>query len=664
MVYGKTEYNEESKLIYMPKYQETQMEKFRMFVERKFGLKLDDYWKFHEWTCQNFPEFWECVWQFFGIVYSQPYEEVFDRNRSFDDMEWFKGARLNYAENIFKYKDSHIAIIATDPTDNEESITYKQMYEEVCQYAATLRNMGVKKGDCVGCYMSNKKEAVFAFLATASMGALWCGALPLQGVKSALARFQQVSPKVIFTSGNFSFEGKEIKMLEKLKELSEGLPSLRKLVFIPSKTPGIVEDIAHIPKCCTLREFLNKAHEEYNVNPWDLEYEQVPFDHPLNISFTSGTTGLPKIINHSTGAYFASLKDYGLHQNITRKDVLINFSPVGWISWNMFVNTLHLGVTLCLYEGHPFEESPTRFWDLIDHLGLTSIYIWSSTAENMEKRGFVPTEKHSLKSLRQIFGIGSIMKPKTFEFFQTIRPGIFAQSGYGTTEVYGLISGLNQNLPVYKGEIHCFSLGMDVKCLDEKGKEITGKRGSLAIANPFPALPVCLLEEEKKKVRETYLTQYPGYWHVGDDVWINPITKGFIVFGRCDETLNPKGARFNCSEIYFALDQFPGIMDCVCVSQYNKEMDERVVLFVKMKSGNALTHQVKTNIRDLIEKTLTYEHVPDVIIQVPDIPYNMTGKKLNITVKKIINKMPVTNSEFVINPASLEFYRNLDLGDF
>lgn len=652
-------------VIYQPKHRENQIAKFQKFVEKKYGIKFDDYWHLHEWSYKNFPEFWGCVWDFFGTVYSKPYTEVFDRKRSFDNMEWFKGARLNYTENIFKHRDSHTALIIADSTDNAECITYRQLYEEVCQYASSLKSLGVKKGDVIACFMSNKKEAVFGYLATASLGAIWCGALPMLGVKALLARFKQISPKVIFTSGDFSFEGNDIKMIPKIREVVTELPSVGKVIFVPSCIPGIVENIESIPKCITITDFLLETRKAYQSKPWDLEYEQLPFDYPLHISFTSGTTGLPKGIFHSAGAYFASLKDYGLHLDITRKDVLLNFSPVGWISWNMYINTLQLGTTLCLYHGSPFEESPTRFWDIIDKFGLTSLYIWSSTAEDLEKKGYLPTQKHSLATLKQIFAIGSVMKPHTHDFLAGLKPGLFVDSAYGTTEVYGLISGVNSNLPVYRGELQCFSLGMDVKCLDEKGKEIVGKRGELVLANPMPAMPITLLhDDDKQKVRSLYLNRFPGYWCVSDDMWINPETKGFILYGRSDETLNPKGARFSCAEIYFALDGFPDLLDCTCVSQYNSDMDERVVLFLKMKQGITLTEFIKQQIREVIERNLSYEHVPDIIMQVPDIPYNLTGKKLNILVKKLINKMAVQNLEYVINPECIDFYKKLDLGEF
>ncbi|CAL1295527.1 unnamed protein product [Larinioides sclopetarius] len=378
--------------------------------------------------------------------------------------------------------------------DDTVYISYQQLYDEVRVYVKAMRNEGIKKGDHIACYMSNKKEAVFAFLATAAIGAVWCGCLPLLGSKRLY----------IFCS-----------------------------VFIS--------------------EFLKEAREEIRNDPQDIEFEQLPFDHPLCISFTSGTTGAPKGLVHSAGN--------------------------GWISWNMNVNALHLGLSVVMYDGDPFQESPTRFWDLIDKFGLTSMYLWSSTIDDMDINGWLPTPKHSLKSLRQILPNGSPAKPNAFDFLsEKVKPGLFCSSAYGTTEVFGLLSGVDHNLPVYRGEIQLQSLGMDVRVLDEKGNPVIGQRGTCVLANPYPALPVCLLNDEnKEKVTEMYLADYP-------------------------------------------VEGFPGVKDSVVTSQYNKNMDERVILFVRMFPGHELTDKVKEKINKTIEHHLTYEHIPNIIMEAPDIP--------------------------------------------
>ncbi|KFM69798.1 Acetoacetyl-CoA synthetase, partial [Stegodyphus mimosarum] len=608
------------KIVYHPKYTETQLVLFTKFVEKKYGIQIGDYWNLQKWSVEKFPEFWECVWEFFYVKHSQPFTEVYDRKNDFLNMEWFKDARLNYAENILKYRDpKKLAIIATGDHDNVEYVTYEELYTETKIYAAALKDLGVKKNDVVTCYMANKKEAVFAFLATASIGALWCGALPLLGPRAVLSRFQQLDPKVLFTAGNFIFEGNEILMDEKIPQVVAGLPTLQKVVYVPRKDGSIKQSIKDTPKCCTISEFLKEAREKVGSAEIKMEFEQLPFDHPFCISFTSGTTGLPKGLIHSQGMFFASLKDYGLMQDCTQNDTLLNFSPAGWISWNMFVNCLHLGLTLVMYEGDPFTHSKTRFWDVIDKFGINSCYIWSSTVDDMEKQGQLPTSSHSLKSLRQIFPMGSPAKPNSFDFLaEKIKPGLFCCPAYGQTEFFGLCSGLDRNLPVYRGEIQAFSLGVDVHCLDDKGKSAVGVRGDLVVAKPYPALPIKILgDKNKEKMKEMYFSRFPGYFDLGDDAWLNPVTKGFIVYGRGDETMNPKGARFNCAEMYFALDGFPGIVDCVCVSHYNQNLDERVVLFVKMEEGRVLTDQVKEDIKKAVSENMSYEHVPDVIMKVP-----------------------------------------------
>ncbi|KAG8183910.1 hypothetical protein JTE90_014300 [Oedothorax gibbosus] len=597
-----------------PEHKENQLVLFSKFVENKYNIKLKDYWELHEWSYKNYPEFWDCVWKYFNILHSQPYTQVIDRNSDFLNARWFEGVRLNYSANILKYRDSRTALIAIDDYDNVRYITYEELYDEVKVYIRALKGAGIQKEDVVACYMPNKIEAVFAFLATAAIGAC--------------------------------------------------LPSLEKVIFVP--TEGKTEDISNVPKCILLSSFLEDTKRVLEDDSSDIEFEQVPFDHPLCISFTSGTTGAPKGLVHSVGMFLASLKDYGLMQDCTREDILFNISPAGWISWHMFVNTLHLGSTLVMYEGDIFEKSPDRYWEVFDKLGVTSSYIWSSTVENMQKSGHVPSSKHSLKTLRQIFPMGSPTKPICFNFLtEKVKKNIFCPSVYGCTEVFGLISGLDSNLHLYRGEMQAFSLGMDVRILDENDQPVIGKRGEVVIANPFPATFIRILNDDNQEmVKKNYLSQHPGYWSVCDDAWVNPVTKGLIVYGRSDETMNPYGNRFSCSEIYSALEGFPGIDDSVCVSQFNSSMDERVVLFVKMKDGCPLTEDIQNSIKVTIERHLTIEHVPALIVQAPDVPYNLTGKKLNGLVKNLINKNTIKNTEIVVNPASVDFYKTMDLGQF
>ncbi|XP_054717339.1 acetoacetyl-CoA synthetase-like [Uloborus diversus] len=612
-------------IVYQPKeIKENQNWRFRKFVEKKYGLKLNDYWELYEWSRQNFREFWECVWIFFDIISSEPYTEVFDKNGSFENTDWFKGAKLNFSENLLRVRSSKTAIITADEHDNIEHVSYEQLYTEVATYAEALKSVGVKKGDVVSCYMSNRIEAVYAHLATASIGALWSGVLPLLGVKAVVSMLDQTNPKVLFATGNFHFDGEEIDMVQRIPNIMKRLPSLKKVVLIPSK--GKRDEMKDLPECVSIEDFLRPVRENISKCGANIIFEQLPFNYPFSVFFTSGTTGSPKAIVHSHGSFLAPLRDLGLSWDCTNDDVLLSYTPVGWVTWNFLECSLYFGLTLVLYDGFPFEGTSTRFWDLVDKFGITSSFITSRAAERMENKKYIPTKLHSLRSLKILCPMGNVCKPQTFEFFtKTVKPGLFFSSAYGTTEYFGFLSGSDFNLPVYKGEVQCCSLGYDLRAINERGDYILGKRGDMVQLNPTPATPVLFLGgDSKKKLKETYLTKYPGTWDIGDDAGINPSTKGFVVCGRSDNVMKPKASRFNCSDIYFALEGFPGFVDSICVSKFNSKQDERIVLFLKMAPGHSLTTEVEDKIRKTIQENLSYEHVPDLIMEVPGVPVSST----------------------------------------
>ncbi|GFY52114.1 acetoacetyl-CoA synthetase, partial [Trichonephila inaurata madagascariensis] len=530
----------------------TLLKKFKKVIEDKYNVKIGDYWDFHKWSTDNFVEFWTEIWNFAGITYSKKFHKVMDRNASMDGpKEWFRGARLNFAENLLKYKDDRIALILTGEDRKSEKVTYFEMYNEVSLYTAAFRKFGLKKGDVVVCYMSNRKEAVYAMLGAVSLGCIWSGALPLLGPKAVLNRFKQVNPKLLITVDRFVYQGEEIRMLQKVKTITEALPSLEKVVVVSSKGNIGIKDIGHIRNCYLLEEFLKFGlNEDASVPP--IHFEQVPFSHPVFINYTSGTTGLPKVVVHGCGGLLSMYRDFSLHLNTSRGSVWLSVSPVGWVTWNMTTTLLSQGFTLLLFEGNPYFISRTYFWSLIDQFKVSNLFLPTSVMDEFQKRELVPTEKHHLNSLKVILLGGSVVKPQIYDFiYQKVKKDVWFCASYGSTELMGSCLILETTLPVHQGESNAVSLGDKVEILDETGTPVIGKFGELVIAKPVPNLLVGLWGDQSNSLCiKSYFSKYPGKFSMNDFAIINPKTRGVIIYCRSDETLKQRGCRFGSSEIY------------------------------------------------------------------------------------------------------------------
>lgn len=634
--------------------------RFVKLIEDKYHVKLGDYWDLHKWSVDNLEQFWAEIWDFSGVIYSEKYKKVIDLNIPMDKVpRWFEGAKLNFAENLLRYKDDRVALIMTGEERETVSATYAEIYEQVKLYAAAFRKFGIKKGDIVACFMSNREEPIYAMLGAVSIGAIWAGALPLIGAEAVLNRFKQINPRILLTTDRFRNSGYEIKMLQKVKTIAEGLTSLEKVIIVPSKEESKLKDISGIRNSCFLDEFLQLGLEEDGSVP-PIVFEQVSVSHPVFISYTSGTTGLPKAIVHGCGGFLASVKDHCVYGKINEEGSILSMSPVGWASWNIFTTFLFTGVKCILFEGVPYFLSPTYLWDLVDEFKLTSLFATPSVLDELEKRGYVPTEKHSLESLSVCICGASVVKPNNYDFvYNKIKKGILFASGYGCTELMGGCLTFDKTLPIYRGENTCPSLGIDLECLDDSGNPVVGEVGELVIKKSTPSLPLGLWgDKDGSLLKKAYFSKHPGKFALGDLAVINPVTKGVIICCRSDETLKPKGVRFGSSEIYNIVNKLPEVRDSLCVAQYGRNQNERAVLFVKMKDGFSFNEETITKIRQHIDRELSSGYVPELILETSDIPYNMNGKKMEIVVKKIINNMPY-NAETVVNQASLKNFENI-----
>ncbi|NP_001401604.1 acetoacetyl-CoA synthetase isoform 4 [Homo sapiens] len=601
----------------------TQMDRFRAAVGAACGLALESYDDLYHWSVESYSDFWAEFWKFSGIVFSRVYDEVVDTSKGIADVpEWFKGSRLNYAENLLRHKENdRVALyIAREGKEEIVKVTFEELRQEVALFAAAMRKMGVKKGDRVVGYLPNSEHAVEAMLAAASIGAIWSSTSPDFGVNGVLDRFSQIQPKLIFSVEAVVYNGKEHNHMEKLQQVVKGLPDLKKVVVIPYVSSRENIDLSKIPNSVFLDDFLATGTSEQAPQ---LEFEQLPFSHPLFIMFSSGTTGAPKCMVHSAGGTLIQhLKEHLLHGNMTSSDILLCYTTVGWMMWNWMVSLLATGAAMVLYDGSPLVPTPNVLWDLVDRIGITVLVTGAKWLSVLEEKAMKPVETHSLQMLHTILSTGSPLKAQSYEYvYRCIKSSILLGSISGGTDIISCFMGHNFSLPVYKGEIQARNLGMAVEAWNEEGKAVWGESGELVCTKPIPCQPTHFWNDENgNKYRKAYFSKFPGIWAHGDYCRINPKTGGIVMLGRSDGTLNPNGVRFGSSEIYNIVESFEEVEDSLCVPQYNKYREERVILFLKMASGHAFQPDLVKRIRDAIRMGLSARHVPSLILETKGIP--------------------------------------------
>uniref|UniRef100_A0A8C0Y458 Acetoacetyl-CoA synthetase n=1 Tax=Cyprinus carpio carpio TaxID=630221 RepID=A0A8C0Y458_CYPCA len=511
---AKSEEIMESKVLWYPdSKRNTQMDRFRTQVNRDFDLNLANYNDLYQWSVDSYPEFWAHVWKFCGITCSKMYEEVVDVSKRISDVpEWFKGSRLNYAENLLKHKDQDKVALYAATEANEEivKVTFGELRRDVALFAAAMRKMGIKTGDRVVGYLPNGIHAVEAMLAAASIGAIWSSTSPDFGVNGVLDRISQIQPKLIFSVAAVVYNGKQHDHMEKLQNVVKGLPDLKKVVVIPYVRSRQETDLSKIPNSVFLDDFLAMG-KEGDQDP-QLEFEQLPFSHPLFIMYSSGTTGAPKCMVHSAGGTLIQhLKEHILHGNMTYSDVIMYYTTAGWMMWNWLVSSLAVGASVVLYDGSPLLPSANVLWDLVDHLGITIFGTGAKWLSVLEERNLKP----------------------------------------GGTDIISCFMGQNMTVPVYRGEIQARNLGMAVESWNCEGKSVWGESGELVCLKPIPCQPTHFWNDENgSKYHKAYFSTFPGVWAHGDYCKINPKTGGVVMLGRSDGTLNPNGVRFGSSEIY------------------------------------------------------------------------------------------------------------------
>nr|XP_014434795.2 acetoacetyl-CoA synthetase [Pelodiscus sinensis] len=621
-----------------------------------------NYNELYQWSVESYSDFWAEFWKFSGIVYSRLYDEVVDPSKGIADVpEWFKGSRLNYAENLLKHKEKEKIALYAAKEGKEEilKVTFEELRQDVALYASAMRKMGVKIGDRVVGYLPNSIHAVEAMLAAASIGAIWSSTSPDFGINGVLDRFSQIQPKLIFSVEAVIYNGKEHNHMEKLHNVVKGLPDLRKVVVIPYVSSRETIDISKIPNSVFLEDFLATGKGEQAPQ---LELEQLPFSHPLFIMYSSGTTGAPKCMVHSAGGTLIQhLKEHILHGNMTSNDIIMYYTTTGWMMWNWLVSALSTGASVVLYDGSPLVPSPNVLWDLVDRLGITILGTGAKWLAVLEEKNLKPCDTHNLHTLHTILSTGSPLKSQSYEYvYKHIKSSVLLGSISGGTDIISCFMGQNVTIPVYKGEIQARNLGMAVEAWNDEGKPVWGESGELVCTKPMPCQPTHFWNDENgNKYRKAYFSKFPGVWAHGDYCKINPETGGIVMLGRSDGTLNPNGVRFGSSEIYNIVEAFEEVSDSLCVPQYNKEGEERVILFLKMASDQVFTQHLVKRIRDAIRIALSARHVPSIILETKGIPYTINGKKVEVAVKQIIAGKEVDQQGSFSNPETLDLYQNI-----
>ncbi|MBT4784444.1 MAG: acetoacetate--CoA ligase [Candidatus Marinimicrobia bacterium] len=629
----------------------SQLEAFRLQVNSRFNLKIENYSELHSWSISNINDFWKAIWGFMAIKCSSNYNQVVDDENKMPGAKWFDGLLFNFAENLLRIKSDKAAIIFQSENADSKIISYNELYDEVEKVASTLRKMGINNGDRIVGIMPNLPETVIAMLATTSIGAIWSSCSPDFGTQGILDRFTQINPKIIFASDGYFYKGKSFDSLNKLKNLLNQLPSVRKVII----TPFVREnpDISSINNSLVWNDFIDPK-------PNPIIFEQVPFDHPLYIMYSSGTTGKPKSIVHGAGGTLIQhLKELRLHTDININDTVFYFTTCGWMMWNWLVSNLAIGSTILLYDGSPFHPDRNSMWDMIDNYKVSHFGTSPKFLETCRDTKLSPIKTHSLKSLKSILSTGSPLVEECFEYvYKHIKKNIQLSSISGGTDIISCFALGNPILPVINGEIQCLGLGMDVAAFNKNGEDLVNKKGELVCKKAFPSMPVYFWNDKNgKKFFDAYFNKFKNVWHHGDFIEINNYG-GVKIFGRSDATLNPGGIRIGTAEIYRVVDRFDAVNDSLVIGQSIND-DERVILFIIISNGYKFSNKLVHDIKKTIFKECSPRHVPEIILEAKDIPYTINGKKVEIAVKKVINGENVENKDALKNPETLDLFKNI-----
>jgi acetoacetyl-CoA synthetase len=626
--------------------------KFIDFVNKRHKQDFHSYKELYDWSVDEIPDFWAAVWDFVEVKASKGYETVVDDATRMPGAKWFSGARLNFAENLLRYRDDKTAFIFKGETQKSVRMSYAELHDTVARLAESLRKMGIKSGDRVAAYMPNMIETAVAMLASTSIGAVWASCATDIGSGAAIDRFGQIEPRVLFTVDGYFYKGKPFNSLANAAEIVKGVPSIEKVIVAHYREEK--PDISHIPNSVHYDGFLSSGTPE-------IRFEQLPADHPLFVMFSSGTTGKPKcMVQGAAGILINQLKELIIQTDLKRDDVHFFITTCSWMMWNWMLSSLATGNTIVLYDGNPTYPDPGAMWKLIQDEKVTMFGCSASYINYLRSENCKPGQDYDLSSLKEIWQTGSPLSADGFEYvYQQVKKDLHFNSSSGGTDINGCFFTGSPIQPVYAGELQGPGLGMKVRAYDEKGRPVFDQEGELVCEAAAPPMPLYFWNDpDGKRYRDAYFGVYPGVWRHGDYIVFHGDTGGATFYGRSDAVLKPSGVRIGTAEIYNVMEGLPEVADSLAIGQ-NWVGDQRVLLFVRLAEGYNLTADLETKIKKSLREKASPRHVPARIIAVPDIPYTTNMKKVESAVTNIIHGRPVTNKDALSNPACLDYYEKL-----
>jgi acetoacetyl-CoA synthetase len=647
------------KLLWQPsrdRIDQANLTRFNDFVSKKRGLRIETYWQLYDWSIGHPSDFWAAMWEFVELKASSGYEVVIDDPEKFPGAKWFPGARLNFAENLLRHRDNRAAFVFKGETSRSARMTYADLYGHVGRLAQSLRDAGLEPGDRVCAYMPNLIQTATAMLATTSIGAVWASCGAELGPQAVLDRFGQIDPKILITADGYYYRNRTFKILDNAAMVAKQIPSIGNVVVVSyvSEKP----DLAVVPNAIGYDEFLSPKKTAFT------HFEQLPFDHPVYVMFSSGTTGKPKCIVQGCGVLLNHLKELVLHTDLRAEDTITYITSPSWMMWNWLMSSLATGSTIALYDGNPNYPDWGTMWKFVQDERISIFGCSASYLNYLRVEQARPGSVFDLSSLREISQTGSPLSAEGFEWvYEKIKKDLHFNSISGGTDINGCFACGTPTIPVYAGEIQAPALAMKVSAYDESGSSVVDREAELVCEAPSPSMPLYFWNDPKnEKYIDAYFAHYQSagknVWRHGDYIIIHSDTHGITFLGRSDSVLKPSGVRIGTGEIYSILEKLPEVTDSLIVGQ-NWKGDQRIILFVQLTPGQTLTEDLKSNIVRALREGASPRHVPALIFEAPSIPYTFNMKKVESAVRNIVNGRPVVNRGSLTNPESLEYFESI-----